>query len=98
MSGPRATRAAVRRTCTTASIGAAVPRIRIRGWRDDPSRHYVSGAAVVYGVPNTMNVSMSVRVPVAAAAFVASTVTWIVWTPAGRVRTYMTRRGSEPAL
>src|SRR3954447_4820264 len=50
------------------------------------------------GVPNTTNVSMLVRVPVAAAAFVASTVTWIVWTPAGRARTYMTRRGSEPAL
>ena len=50
------------------------------------------------GVPKTMKVSMSVRVSVAAAAFVASTVTAIVWTPAGRAPTYMTRRGSVPAL
>src|SRR5689334_7611259 len=50
------------------------------------------------GVPNTMKVSMSVRVPVAAAVLVASTCTWMVWTPAGRARTYMTRRGCEPAL
>jgi hypothetical protein len=48
--------------------------------------------------PNTMNVSMSVRVPVDAAVFVASTLTWIVWGPGVSACTYITRRASALVL
>ena len=70
-----------------------------RGGAENPfPRLSTTTAAGVYGTPSTMNASMSVRVSVAADALVASTVTRIVWVPAGRALTAMTRRGSVPAL
>src|SRR6185295_7676983 len=50
------------------------------------------------GASKTMNASTSVRVPVAAADFVASTCSMIVCVPGGSACTNMTRRVSEPLL
>src|SRR6185503_5157118 len=54
------------------------------------------GAAA--GAAKTMNVSTSVRVPIAAALFVASTFSSMVCVPGDKSRTNITRRVSEPEL
>src|SRR6185436_17925826 len=55
-------------------------------------------AGGVGGAPKTMNASTSVRVPVAAAFLVASTVSAMVWVPGASACTCITRRVSEPGL